>query len=152
MPLLDPVLHHPSRTGPSRDYKAIAALEPVYRQEAFQLLPKRLPVSMNANLKPRPWARPGNSPDTHMPLFRIPVLVRQSNQRPQEAGTSNDRGNWSLSDPSHNPGQDVAGASDMLPGMGEEALPGGPAISMKTILTGLGVGVAVYFLMGKRKG
>ncbi len=149
MPELDPVLHHPSRTGPSRDYKAIAAQEPVYREEAFQMMPRRLPVSMNSNLKPRPVARSGGNPDTNLPLFRIPVLIRRSNQRPQESGESAERGNWSLSDPSQPSGMMPGmGGADMLPGMG---LLTTEPITWKTLLAGLAVGVGVYALMGMKK-
>jgi len=150
MPILDPVLHHPSRTGPSRDYKAIAAQEPVYRQEAFQIQPKRLPVSMGANMRPRPLARSGGNPDTNLPLFRIPVLVRKSNHRPQEAGESGDKGDWSLSDPSQPSGMMPGmGAADMLPGMGETAPAGGLA-SGKNVAIGMALGLAAWFLI-KRK-
>lgn len=138
MPQLDPVLHNPSRTGPSRDYKAIAAKEPQYRQEAFQMMPKRLHVDMSANMRPRPLARSGTNPDTGLAMARIPVLIRQSNQRPQEAGESGERGNWSLSDPSQ--------PSGMMPGMGESAV--AEETGKKTILiAGVAIGLAAWFLL-----
>ncbi len=152
MPTLDPILSHPSRTGPSRDYKAIAAKEPIYRQEAFQIAPQRMPVSMNANLKPRPLARSGGNPDTNLPLFRVPVLVRSSNQRPQESGESSERGVWALSDPSQPSGMMPGmGAADMLPGMGADAPAPTSMLSAKSLAIGVALGLAAWCMI-KRKG
>lgn len=138
MPQLDPVLHHPMRTGPTRDMQAIAAREPVYRQERFQLQPKRLPVSLNANMKARPVARSGSGTPVRMSMKRLPVLVRQSNQRPLEAGEGTEAQRWGLSDP---------GA--MMPGMGGDALPGMgtlPAGSGMLLALGVAAGVGLYLL------
>lgn len=83
MPLLHPDLHSPTRTGPTRDHHALAAVEAVYQEEPFQLSPGRAPLS----LKQAP-ARPRTSPARgSIPAGRLPVLVRNSNQRPAEDGS-----------------------------------------------------------------
>jgi len=133
MPTLDPVLHHPSRTGPTRDLHAIAAIEPVYRQEVHYLKPGRLPVSMNASMRARPKARSGGNPDTGFRLAKIPVLVRNSNQRPQEAGTGTDRSVMSLSDPS------LAGEAPVI----------APLVNRSLLMGGIALGALAFLLLRK---
>jgi hypothetical protein len=134
MPQLDPVLHHPLRTGPTRDLQRQWAAEPVYRQEPHAITPKRIPINMSAMMRTRPAAREGNGQQRHLALARVPVIVRSSNQRPQEAGTGPDRSIMALSDPSW------LHASSALPGMG--ALPGG--LSPMLVAVGVGLGVLAY--------
>jgi hypothetical protein len=112
MPQLDPVLHHPLRTGPTRDSQRQSDAEPVYRQEPHCILPQRLPINMSSMMRTRPVAREGNGQQRNIPLSRVPVIVRRSNQRPQEAGSGPDRSVMDLSDPS------MLHASSALPGMG----------------------------------
>lgn len=144
MPLLDPVLHSPLRTGPTRDMHALTAMEPVWREERHVIKPGRLPVSMNANMKARPKARSGSgTPNTGFALARIPVLVRASNQRPQETGEGTDRGVWALSDPSwtHRPS-----ALPSMSGIGTALLP-----TWITLGLGVAIGIAAYYSAAKRK-
>lgn len=101
-----PAIARPSdyNTGPSRDWKAIAAAEPTWHEEPFQLNPRSLPVVLAQKL--RPLVTP--SPVSGISLQRIPVMVRQSNQRPIEEGTGQADSMWSMSDPA----QGVSGLGD----------------------------------------
>lgn len=137
---LDPVLHAPHRTGPTRDMRAITAREPVYRQEHFQLMPKRLPVHLTGNMKPRPRARSGSGVTTPIAMSRVPVLVRTSNQKPLAQGTGVAGEAWNVSDP----GAHALAAGEMMPGMG--ALE-----RSQQVLAGLAVGVAAWFLLKRKR-
>lgn len=101
-----PAIARPSdyNTGPSRDWKAIAAAEPTWHEEPFQMNPRALPVMLATKL--RPLVTP--SPVSGISLQRIPVMVRQSNQRPIEEGTGQADSMWSMSDPA----QGVSGLGD----------------------------------------
>lgn len=140
---LDPNLNDSTLSGASRDYKAIASREPVYRQEAFQMRPGRLPVSLNANMRPRPNARSGSgSPVGIKTRERIPVLVRHSNQRPLEAGTGKGSSSWDVSDPAwYN--------HSMLPGMGETPA-ASPGALLGTAGFGIAAGIALFMFLNKR--
>lgn len=101
MPNLDSHLHQPTMTGPTRDPAAEARAQPSWREESFQMRPKRLPISLNANMKTRPRARLANvgAGNILMTKARTPVLVRTSNQRPLEAGTGTSGQEWNVSTP-----------------------------------------------------
>jgi hypothetical protein len=137
---LDPVLHHPSRTGPTYDHAAAAAREPVYRQERFQMQPKRLPINLRANMRPRPRARSGSGVTTGLRMARVPVLVRDSNNKPIEAGDGLEGSRWGVSDPSWHAIEQQAHQSGALPGMG--ALGG----SGKLVALGVAIGAAVWLV------
>lgn len=140
---LDPVLHHPSKTGPTYDHAAAAAKEPVYRQERFQITPKRMPINLRANMRPRPRARSGSGVQTGLSMRRVPVLVRDSNNRPIEAGEGVENSRWGVSDPSWHAVEQQALESSALPGMG--ALSG----SGRFLAFGAAVGVLAWVLMRK---
>ena len=95
MPTLDPVTDAPQFTGPTRDWHDITSRETVYRQERFQITPKRLPVSLA--LKSRPKTVAPRAVD--LQPQRVAVLVRSSNNRPAEAGTGPEGSMWAVSDP-----------------------------------------------------
>jgi hypothetical protein len=138
---LDPVLHAPDRTGPTRDMRALTRNEPVYRQEAFQIQPSRRAVSLNANMQPKPISRSGTGHPASLglPLKRVPVLIRQSNQRPMEEGTGNTASRWSISDPSWH----------ALSADGGETVPAPVTGYSKTTILGLGaaIGLVAYLIM-----
>lgn len=101
-----PAIGRPSdyNTGPSRDYKALAAAEPTWHEEPFQINPRSMPVVLAKKL--RPLVTP--TPVLGLNLQRIPVMVRQSNQRPVEEGTGQADSMWAMSDPA----QGVSGLGD----------------------------------------
>ncbi len=141
---LDPITEGPSQTGPSRDWHAIAASEPVYRQETRDLQPKRLPVSLTTTERPRTV----KSPIVEMRLGRVPIMVRNSNQRPIEAGVSGDGSVWGVSDPGrwHRPDSQLA--ADDATGTGLPAPTWGWDGALKARLVGIGVmaGVVIWIL------
>jgi len=135
---LDPVDHHPDKTGPTYDHAAAAARDPVYRQESFQMKPGRLPINLLANLRPKPRARAANGAGMGLQpgQGRKPVMVRYSNQRPIEAGEGVEASSWSVSAPEH--------FSGAMPGMG--ALDG----AGKLLAFGAAVGAALWFFSKRR--
>lgn len=138
---LDAQQNYPGKTGPSRDWHAIAATEPQYRAEPWQIQAQRVPVRMTMKAS-RPVTQVAQAPAIN--LKRLPVSVRSSNQSPIEAGQGQQASTWRLSDP----GWDgVAGG--MLPGLGADdtgagstAAPGAMAtiggLSMP-VLVGIGI-------------
>lgn len=115
---LDNRANYPGQTGPTRDWHAIAAKEPVYRQEPWQIQANRLPVQLSG-----PARRPNTvvKQDPAIPLQRLPVTVRSSNQRPVEAGLGPQSSTWRVSDPAWSDAQNAAVAGlpgGALPGMG----------------------------------
>jgi hypothetical protein len=138
---LDSVLHAPDRTGPTRDMRALTRNEPVYRQEAFQIQPSRRAVSLNANMQPKPISRSGTGHPASLglPLKRVPVLIRQSNQRPMEEGTGTTASRWNVSDPSWH----------ALSADGGETVPAPMPGYSKTTILGLGavVGLVAYLII-----
>lgn len=105
MPTLDPVTQSPQFTGPTRDMHALTKNDPVYRQERFQMTPKRLPVSFQVTERPKTHA----SPVVGIKLGRVPVLVRSSNQRPSEAGEGDTGNTWGVSDPGNYDARTLSG-------------------------------------------
>lgn len=103
-----PAIGNPSdyNTGPSRDWGKITAAEPIWHEEPFQLNPQRIPVVLATKQRPITM----QSPVVGIPLQRVPVMVRLSNQSPVEAGSGPQSTIWSMSDP----GSDgaVAGLGD----------------------------------------
>lgn len=103
-----PAIGNPSdyNTGPSRDWGKITAAEPIWHEEPFQLNPQRIPVVLATKQRPITM----QSPVVGIPLQRVPVMVRLSNQSPIEAGSGPQSTIWSMSDP----GSDgaVAGLGD----------------------------------------
>lgn len=97
MPTLDPVTQSPQFTGPTRDMHALTKNDPVYRQERFQMTPKRLPVSLQVTERPKTH----KSPVVELKLSRVPVMVRSSNQRPAERGEGDEGSTWGVSDPGY---------------------------------------------------
>jgi hypothetical protein len=93
---IDARSNYPGQTGPTRDWHAIAAGEPVYRQEPWQIQANRLPVNLMAAPR-RPQTQVKQDPA--IPLQRLPVTVRSSNQRPVEAGLGPQSSTWRVSDP-----------------------------------------------------
>jgi hypothetical protein len=116
--------NYPGQTGPTRDWHAIAAKEPVYRQEPWQIQANRLPVSLaGAPKRPRTYLQQAPA----IPLQRLPVSVRSSNQSPIEAGTGVQSSTWRVSDPAWQDAQQnaVAGLpATIMGGMPGGALPG----------------------------
>jgi hypothetical protein len=157
MPTLDPVLHAPQHTGATINMAKSTANEAQWRSEPFAIRPQRVPVRLTGNMKPRPRARSGsgNPASLAIPMARIPVLVRQSNQRPTEEGTGNQGTRWSVSDPAWHA---LEGTRGMLPGMSDDGTgttapaPAGlvPAdapksgLGMIALLAGIGLGVYLY--------
>jgi hypothetical protein len=148
---LDPITEGPDATGPSRDWHAIAAKEPVYRQERFALRPQRLPVTLATKERPRTT----KSPIVEMQLGRVPILVRNSNQRPIEAGVSADGSVWGVSDPGRWHRHDSNLAAD---GGGAEAPAGVPApwslasqVGTRVVLMGAALGVLAYVMSLNKK-
>ncbi len=95
---LDPISEGPGVAGPSRDWHAIAAGEQVYRQEPHSMRGKRMPVKIAPGAV-RPVTH--SSPVVGMKLGRVPIMIRNSNQRPIEAGVSADGSVWNVSDPGY---------------------------------------------------
>ena len=121
---LDARANYPGQTGPTRDWHAIAAAEPVYRQEPWQIQANRLPVQLSG-----PARRPNTvvKQDPAIPLQRLPVSVRSSNQSPVQAGLGPQNSTWRLSDPATMDAQTnaVAGIpAGYLAGFPSGALPG----------------------------
>jgi hypothetical protein len=115
---IDARQNYPGQTGPTRDWHAIAATEPVYRQEPWQIQANRLPVQLSGPAK-RPRTQVQQAPA--IPLQRLPVSVRSSNQSPVQAGLGPQNSTWRLSDPHTMDAQTNALAglpSGALPGMG----------------------------------
>ncbi len=114
---LDPILDSPMATGPSVNMPALTAAEPRWREESFNIQPKRMPISFK--MKPSVIAHKPRQPD--LELNRVPVMVRSSNQRPVEAGNGPQGSQWQLSDPAtmRANGFQPSGA---LPGMGEDPM------------------------------
>jgi len=105
MPTLDPVTQSPQFTGPTRDMHALTKNDPVYRQERFQMTPKRLPVSLRVTERPKTQ----KSPVVALKLGRVPILVRSSNQRPAESGEGDTGHTWGVSDPGNYDARTLAG-------------------------------------------
>ena len=143
---LDPITEGPSATGPSRDWHAIAASEPVYRQETRDLQPKRLPVSLTTTERPRTTP----SPMIEMKLGRVPVMVRNSNQRPIEAGVSADGSVWGVSDPGYYHRHDAL-AADAPAGTVPAPWSLGSQITARVALMGVAAGVLIYVLRQNKK-
>lgn len=157
MPTLDPVLHAPQHTGATINMAKTTANEPQWRAEPFAIKPQRVPVNLVGNLKRQPRARSGTGhpASLNIPLARLPVLVRQSNQRPSEEGTGVQQSQWSVSDPAWHA---LEGTRGMLPGMSDDgtgttaAAPAGlvPAavpgkgLGMLALLAGIGLGIYLY--------
>ncbi len=146
---LDPVTEGPDVTGPSRDWHAITGKEPVYRQERFALKPQRLPVHLATKARPKTV----QSPIVEMPLGRMPVMVRNSNQRPIEAGVSADGSVWGVSDPGRWHRHDSNLAADAAADAGIPAPTMGWDANLKARLVMLGVaaGLAAYCVMCRKK-
>jgi len=143
---LNPVDHHPQFTGPTYNHAAEAARHPTYREEPFQMKPGRLPVNLRANMRPRPRARSGSGVATGIKLARVPVLVRDSNNRPIEAGEGLEASRWGVSDPSWHAVERKSAESGALPGMG---LLG--ASSPTSVLVAIGVGMgALAWVLSRR--
>jgi len=145
------------QTGPSLDMHRLTANEPRWREEGFQIQPKRVPVSLDLKNSTRP--RVHTKPHMDLQLQRIPVLVRQSNQRPVEAGEGDQSENWALSDPGAptmiSPWEDGSGSG--IPGMGDALDPVSFAPTKKTMALSVGgllmfgalAGGLIYFLKSK---
>jgi len=142
---LDAVNDSPMATGPSRDWKAITKDEPRWREESFQIQPKRLPVSIK--MKPSVIAHMPRQPD--MAISRVPVLVRSSNQRPVEAGNGPQGSAWQLSDPDVQPSGAMPGMGGLQPaGMGT-----GPSLGLTPgVVLGLGAlaGCLLFYVTNRR--
>ena len=117
---LDARSNYPGQTGPTRDWHAIAATEPVYRQEPWQIQANRLPVQLSGPAK-RPYTHVQQAPA--IPLQRLPVSVRSSNQSPVQAGLGPQNSTWRLSDPAWHDAASNAVAG--LPGHIMGGMPGG---------------------------
>lgn len=103
-----PAIGQPSdyNTGPSRDWNKITAAEPIWHEEPFQLNPQRIPVVLATKQRPITM----KSPVVGIPLQRVPVMVRLSNQSPVEQGSGPQGSIWNMSDP---------GAENYLAGLGD---------------------------------
>ncbi len=140
---LDPVTEGPGVAGPSRDWHAIAAAEPVYRQEPHSMRGKRMPVQIAPGaVRPITHA----SPVVGMQLGRVPIMIRSSNQRPIEAGVSADGSVWSVSDPGFIHRHDSL-AADAVPADGSSPAPtyGWDAnLKARLVMIGIAAGLVVY--------
>lgn len=146
---LDPIADSPMASGPSVNMTAMTAAEPSWREESFNIQPKRMPISLK--LRPSVIAHVPRQPD--LGLSRVPVMVRSSNQRPVEAGLGPSASQWQVSDPG------TMLPSGALPGMGgfqsSGALPGmgvfGTNLSKGAVL-GIGAlaGCLLFYLTNKR--
>jgi hypothetical protein len=105
MPHLDPVTDAPEFTGPSRDWAAITAKEPVYRQERFNIRPQRMPISFKMTERPKVTTKPVVTINPS----RVPILIRSSNNRPSEAGEGVSGSTWGVSDPGQYDARTLAG-------------------------------------------
>ena len=106
-----PAIGQPSdyNTGPSRDWNKITSAEPIWHEEPFQLNPQRIPVVLATKQRPLTM----QTPVVGIPLQRVPVMVRLSNQSPVEQGTGPQGSVWNMSDP---------GAHNYLAGLGDTYL------------------------------
>lgn len=127
---------------PTYNHAADAARHPKYREEPFQMRPGRLPINLRANMRPRPRARSGSSPASQMSLARVPVLVRDGNNRPIEAGEGHENSRWGVSDPSWHAIEQRA-FNGAIPGIG--ALEG----TSKLLAVGAALGLAAWLLIRK---
>lgn len=151
-------------TEPSVNMDQLTAAEPRWREESFQITPQRKPVTLDTRNATRPVTT--KSRITQMPLQRIPVMVRSSNQRPVEAGEGHQSESWRLSDPGalqHSHLEDQAmvahgiGPGGWMPGMGtlqdvDVADPTAKRTGLSVgMLVGLGVmaGLAYVMLKGR---
>lgn len=140
---LDPIADSPMATGPSVNMHALTAQEPRWREESFNIQPRRMPVTLK--MKPSVLAHQPRQPD--LAIARVPVMVRSSNQRPVEAGNGPQGSLWQVSDPLV-PHLQPSGA---LPGMGEDPL--APKLGLSTgALIGLGAlaGCLAAYLCSRR--
>jgi hypothetical protein len=144
MPHLDSVTDAPQFTGPTRDMHAITAKDAVWRQERFQMTPKRLPVSLR--LTPRPKTH--KSPVVGLQHKRVPVLVRSSNNRPQEAGDGDEGGTWSVSDPGNYDGRVLHGIGADPVDAANTPLTSGNAVKL-AVVGGLALLACVLACRGK---
>lgn len=149
---LDPINDSPMATGPSVNMTAMTAAEPRWREESFNIQPKRMPISFK--LKPSVFTHKHRQPD--MGIARVPVMVRSSNQRPVEAGLGPSASQWQMSDPGTMlPSGALPGmggyASGALPGMGENPTAVGGRLSVGAVL-GIGAlcGALLFYCTNKR--
>ncbi len=145
---LDPITEGPGATGPTRDYGAILQAMPAYSLEPHQLQPQRLPVQIAVKERPRTSATPivGLRPS------RLPVLVRNSNLRPSEAGEGMSGSTWGVSDPGlYHRGDSgaLSAAGDAVPNADGSAPAAGwslgSQVTARLVLAGIAAGVAFYF-------
>ncbi len=134
-------------TGPSRDWGALAAAEPVYRQERFQIMPQRMPVSLKMQARPIVTEKPIPT----LTPSRLPVLIRHSNQRPIEAGLSSDGSVWSVSDPGYYHRADSQLAADPAADGSVPAPIMDANLKARLIMLGIAAGLACYVVMKHRK-
>ncbi len=146
MPYLDSVTDAPEFTGPSRDWAALAAKEPVYRQERFNIRPQRMPISFKMTERPKVT----NKPVVTINPSRVPILIRSSNNRPSEAGEGVSGSTWGISDPGQYDARTLAGMG-ADPATAADPLAQSPFAIDNNLRTKLviaaGMGLVVSFLL-----
>lgn len=136
--------------GPTRDSAAEAALQPVYRQERFNIRPQRMPVSLKLHERPKTTTKPVVT----ISPSRVPILIRSSNNRPAEMGAGTEGSQWGVSDPGtydartlRGMGADPSSAHDPL-AQSPHAVDDNLRAKM-LILAGMGLFVAYQIYKGK---
>lgn len=145
---LDPVTEGPGVAGPSRDWHAIAAAEPVYRQEPHSMRGKRMPIQIATTPRPITHA----TPMVGMKLGRVPIMVRSSNQRPIEAGVSADGSVWGVSDPGNWHRHDSQLAADAPAGAPAPTWGWDANLKARLVMIGIAAGVVVYLAKKTKRG